>query len=437
MSGFDLQRALERALTDLEPLTRREPGLQRLARELQREERPLDQRKRLLRLAGIVTDRAYVGPTIVHLDVVGVCNLNCIYCRDHSPYLVGRESWRSMEMPLERIKLAVEQGIEIGVERFSMAGAGEPRMHSRFAQIIEYMIERDVEFEIFTNGTLLSEDDLQLLSRAQRLKLYFSISAASERTYKAFRPELGGELLPRIERAISRLAQLRGDAAGPRSVIVHVLCSMNVHELMQFGEQALRTGADELQLKLCEYEPYNQSIMLDRDQLDRVRDALPQLKAELAAHGVTVHDNIDYQLEQIDAETGLFSRELYRQIGCYIGFDLVRVRRDGRIAFCCGLKWVGELERDGLAAHFFGPQMDRLRHAAKRSFVGCNATLPNGDPLLAADCHRCYNYITNRHLQRDLERLDLWEPIVRLVRSDDCGCVAQSATQTAVNRGAE
>ncbi len=98
---FDLARALSRA----EELTASRfpdhPGIAALLARARDDGLPHTQRTAALRLLGALFDEPLVGPQIVHLDIIGVCNANCVYCRDHSPYVNDREPWRNREMPYE------------------------------------------------------------------------------------------------------------------------------------------------------------------------------------------------------------------------------------------------------------------------------------------------------------------------------------------------
>ncbi|MDP8222691.1 MAG: radical SAM protein [Candidatus Lernaella stagnicola] len=351
-------------------------------------------RQAALRLLGALAGEAFVGPRIVHLDVVGVCNANCIYCRDHSPYIHDREPWRTMEMPYEMAARLVSEAVELGAELLPLVGAGENLLHTRFADLIALIKSQPVEFEVYTNGLNWTDEVIDLFADAPRAKATFSLSAATPATWAAFRPEMSPDLFLRIEDSMRRLVARRG--AGLRVGIVHVLNRRNVGEVLPMIRQAIDLGVDEVQYKLTEMNDAAYPLKLGAPEVESIRLEIREARRLAALAGVDIHDNIEFQLDHLDVETGLYTPGLYRHLPCFAGFEMIRVRRDGAISFCCGLKFFGSASEMSLRDHWFGEAMREARRAALAMPTGANMRLPDGGMLHDPQCDFCYNYVFNR-----------------------------------------
>ena len=404
---FDLKKAAEKASAICREKFPQQPAVAGAIAMLDDPDVSIEHKKRLLVNLGILAGQAFIGPQVLHLDIVGVCNLNCIYCRDHSPWRTDRETWREMEMPFDLISGLVDEGVELGTSVIPLLGAGEPLMHSRFADIVVKIKSVDLGFEIFTNGVLFEKPLLDLFLDARRARLHFSISAADDETYRKFRPGVPGELLPRIERNIRYLTEHR--QPGLKVIVVHVLNKVNSSQTIPMMEKAIEMGVDEVQYKLTEYQPYTREIQLSDEEIHSIADELQYVKRIAHEAGVQIHDNIDIQLQKVNADSGNYAEKVFDDLGCHIGWDLVRVRRDGEVSFCCALKFLDHLKNTMLTDYWYGEKLQAARLAARGFPVGKNLEIPEGQKLFDHQCDYCYNYIFNFHSRDELAELKLLE----------------------------
>ncbi len=391
---IDLDQATARAVTALAETAEAEPGLQELLAAAGDCEADASARRTALRLLGALAGEAFVGPRIVHLDVIGVCNANCIYCRDHSPYIRDREPWRLMEMPYDLAVRLVDEAVALGAELLPIVGAGENLLHTRFADLITHLKRQPIDFELYTNGLGWGDEVIALFTDAARAKITFSLSAATPETWAAFRPEMRPELYDGIETSIRRLVERR--AAGPRVGIVHVLNKLNVREVLPMIRRAIDLGVDEVQYKLTEMNDAAQPLKLGAPEAESIRLEMREARRLAALAGVDIHDNIEFQLDHLDLDSGLYTPGLYDRLPCFAGFEMIRVRRDGALSFCCGLKFFGNANHMSLADHWFGEPMRAARRAGIAMPGGANYRLPDGGLLRDSQCDFCYNYIFNR-----------------------------------------
>lgn len=102
------------------------------------------------------------------IEITQNCNLLCRHCYEES----ARTKIKP-EISFDDFKLAVNSLKSIGVNRIQLVG-GEPLMHSKIEQFIEYAAQNFSFIEIFTNGTLLTNNILELI-KEHGISLAFSV----------------------------------------------------------------------------------------------------------------------------------------------------------------------------------------------------------------------------------------------------------------------
>lgn len=102
------------------------------------------------------------------------CNERCIHCfNPGASHVEGDKSFRKVkELTLDKIKETLDDLKKIGVFRLLITG-GEIFLRKDFFEIIEYIRKLRFSFTIFTNGTLMSRDDIDRLKDnfPQRIEL--------------------------------------------------------------------------------------------------------------------------------------------------------------------------------------------------------------------------------------------------------------------------
>jgi len=91
----------------------------------------------------------------LQLHITEKCNLNCRHC-----YLGDKGN---AELPFSLAKKALDEFSEFGLK--VLITGGEPMLHSKFWEIIEYAGSLPVRIELLTNGTFLSEKNAERLAK--------------------------------------------------------------------------------------------------------------------------------------------------------------------------------------------------------------------------------------------------------------------------------
>lgn len=123
------------------------------------------------------------GFVSVVLEPMSACNLRCVYCWGELEDRLKDARPRQMDWPL--FQQIVDQSPP-SVESITIGGQGEPLMHPRLGDMVDYVVEKGKRAILYTNGTLLSGDRLERLAQTPLSVLNLSIEpdAATCREYR-------------------------------------------------------------------------------------------------------------------------------------------------------------------------------------------------------------------------------------------------------------
>ena len=122
---------------------------------------------------------AYVKrvPLTVTLEIISECNFRCVHC-----YLGNTR--RKDILTYEQIVDFGNQVIEMGCLYVILTG-GEVLLHPDFKKIYTFFAERGMCVSVFTNGSLINDDTIQLFQKYPPRIVEITMYAFSSDTYKA------------------------------------------------------------------------------------------------------------------------------------------------------------------------------------------------------------------------------------------------------------
>ena len=95
------------------------------------------------------------GLLSMEIEVTLACNFRCPYCymgfESHQPALSDQV-----------LRDSIRQAKELGARRIILLG-GEPMLHPKIQELIQYIRSLDLEIELFTNGVLMTEEMAQFM----------------------------------------------------------------------------------------------------------------------------------------------------------------------------------------------------------------------------------------------------------------------------------
>lgn len=123
------------------------------------------------------------GIVALMVEAVFDCNLRCTYCyRTQLPSFLQE---RPRIISWETLCRVVDQAPK-SVETIQLCGMGEPTLHPRLCDMIEYIAQHGKRPSMFTNGTLLKGDLLARLAQTPLAVLNVSLEP-DEKTCREFR----------------------------------------------------------------------------------------------------------------------------------------------------------------------------------------------------------------------------------------------------------
>ena len=177
-------------------------------------------------------------PTYVMFDIINICNARCIHC----PQSMVANNGKQPEFLVEKGQLsfdafcrAIDECAEHEIDFIRITADGEPLVHRRLFDMIEYATAKGVgPIGLTTNGSLLTRDrSLRLIDSGVSL-VDFSLDAATKETFEKVRAGLRFE---KTQHNVHEFLDLCEKQNAPIKVIVSfVKQAENEHEVDAFRE---------------------------------------------------------------------------------------------------------------------------------------------------------------------------------------------------------
>ncbi len=237
-------------------------------------------------------------PTYIQIEPVGQCNLRCQMCpiqfrQDGPPY--GPLAF----MPFEKYTALIDQFP--GLREIQLQGLGEPMMHPRFFDMVDYAASKGACATTNSNLTLLNTARAERCVQSELEILHVSIDGATAETYERIR------VRSRLEKVVRNLglleaARQKTGRRGPRIHLVMVIMRQNLAELPDLVRFAHKWSMEEIFVQhLCHdfteeslpahYRPMrdfvqSQTLLLeDEDRIEKYFEEARQVATEL---GITL-----------------------------------------------------------------------------------------------------------------------------------------------------
>ena len=170
------------------------------------------------------------APLYIAWQVTNECNLACLHCIEESgPGKAFRD-----ELPDEQVFKVLEQAMDLEVPYLSFSG-GEPMIHPRFFDMVEYVCGRNGQLKIETNGHYLNPENCARLKALGVKAVQVSLDGASRQTFNRIR--VRGD----FDRVLEGVRNLR--AAGVPIEVNFSPTSFNAQEIGAAVDLAAELGA--------------------------------------------------------------------------------------------------------------------------------------------------------------------------------------------------
>jgi MoaA/NifB/PqqE/SkfB family radical SAM enzyme len=170
------------------------------------------------------------APLYIAWQLTNECNLACLHCIEESgPGKAFRD-----ELDHRQVFAFLEQVMDLEVPYISFSG-GEPMVHPRFFDMVEYVCRRNGQLKIETNAHFLDPENCARLKALGVKAVQVSLDGASRETFNRMR--VRGD----FDKALSGIRNLR--AAGVPIEINYSPTRFNAHEIGAAVDLAAELGA--------------------------------------------------------------------------------------------------------------------------------------------------------------------------------------------------
>lgn len=288
---------------------------------------------KLLLLRGLLSsERGYIGPYFVHIDVTHRCNLKCLCCRWHSPLIESRRDKSiSEDISVQTFKELCQDLKALGTKEMYFVGTGEPFLHSDIFELIDIAKKSGFKLVVYTNGLLL---DLQAIQKLIDLKvdvLRVSLWASSADMFVQQVKQMTHDKFHSIINSMSTLSQTKKNQGVQLPVLefCHTVTRQSYKALDNTVALAKKTGCDKMCFSpLVDFseESLSHYAVGEKDKgavcsiLRKVKKQLDDLSIPNNVHTMLLHYSWD--------------GKVYERLPCYPAWTFTYVRSDGRIFAC-------------------------------------------------------------------------------------------------------
>jgi MoaA/NifB/PqqE/SkfB family radical SAM enzyme len=346
----------------------------------------------LLALQGILWSRQpWCGPRIAQIDISDDCNLDCAICNRSCMGVGGL-------MPEHRVRALIDELYALGTQEIFFHGFGEPACHPQLPGMILHVRSHypKLRQHLITNGTWNSPALDAALIRG-RVAVRFSLHAGDEWTWQQMHPRDDPRFFRQAGDNLHRLAA----AAPDRVEVLYVLCNLNFRKIPEMLVFALKCGVRKVLFRPMRLfkgrdgRYMNDSLQLNAQQYREAADILARCRQEFGRR-IRIQ-SVPFERNRYDPELGrASSRDFYISRGCYIGYVLTVIEKDGSVYGCLpessGGQPLGNVFDTPFRDIWFGPEYAAFRK--KQLFSDKAQVDPDGCPSY------CQHLETNVRLNR-------------------------------------
>ncbi|MFH2136939.1 MAG: radical SAM protein [Candidatus Omnitrophota bacterium] len=347
--------------------------------------------RQLLRLLGVISEHAFIGPQIIVIDPFHRCNANCVHCWVHTPGVFHPEEFYDIKLDFDRFKSIADDLSELLVDLIIFQGDGEPLLYDKFFDMVRYARKKGIKVSFFTNGILLNKEIAREVIDLGVEEIFCSLPAGIPETFGKINTKQKPEILTKILENLKYLSALKKQAGkeNPRLIMTHVIHTMNARELMAMAKNDIDIGADIVRFYLVRLDENIEFLKLKPEDIKAVQDILPEIKELFEKNNIKFLDTTEFQLNNFEQETGSWSKNVFLENGCTLGWNFCLIPASGEVSFCCHLRTVGFLNKSTFKEIWISPEYDRFRYQAKFLNQNKDAKFLNGHPLFDDFCEHC------------------------------------------------
>lgn len=304
------------------------------------------------------------APMIVDFNITCRCNLHCAYCYANANRCLDEE-----ELTLEEIKTIILELVRLNVLIVRLSG-GEPLMRPDFREIFEFCEQQGLLICINTNGTLITDEIIQLFKRECVKKVGISLDSYLEKVHN----ELRGKTFAYRE-TVKNIKRLLGEGLGDKVDVVVTISNLNanVDEVEQYLEFLGSIGVKNISFQYAipvgrgddfsdcspQYDKWKELVIwlyTNKDKYKKIYDIdyVINLTNESECKFELYFPFIEEHREDLLANVeGALSLNTNEYISCEAGNNTIAITADGKVYPCELMMCYKELEAGDLRKNSF------------------------------------------------------------------------------------
>jgi MoaA/NifB/PqqE/SkfB family radical SAM enzyme len=309
---------------------------------------------------------AYTGPFYVSVDLTHRCNLRCLGCPYHSPYVKATSSDHCSisDIPLRIIEELCKELKTMNTDTLVLSGGGEPLLHPDILKLVAAVKTSGFYTILFTNGTLLERNLIQTFMDLKLDVIRISLWATSPEQYQQNYPATDPENFQRVIEGIKLVAKLKTEQKSKfPSVVLHFPINRNnFQDINSLVDLALAKGCNGVSFTpMVNWGGTLTPYVLSPGEEKSVRQSLKLLRKRI--HSLSLEHNIDKTLLRYRV-----GRTFWQKMPCYIPWLHARITVDGAVRPCtrCDLSF-GNLQNNSFHEIWNGSAIRTFRLKAIRS----------------------------------------------------------------------
>jgi radical SAM protein with 4Fe4S-binding SPASM domain len=125
-------------------------------------------------------------PNYLLIEPVSACNLRCIMCFQIDETFTKNKNLMG-QMDFELFKKIIDEAFEGGTKAITIASRGEPTLHPKLGEMLEYCNGKFFELKLNTNATRLNEKLIHKILQSDVTDMVFSIDSYEKKEYESIR----------------------------------------------------------------------------------------------------------------------------------------------------------------------------------------------------------------------------------------------------------
>jgi MoaA/NifB/PqqE/SkfB family radical SAM enzyme len=262
------------------------------------------------------------------LGLTDRCNLKCTKC-----YYRSGSDYKSKEMPYSFLKSVLK---DIGrLNHICIGLEGEPLCHTKFNEILRLCHQHTDYISIVSNGLLIRDHHLKLMSEINLYNLILSCDGFDEKTYELLHKNGKFSDFISITKNASKVLEDK--------VIIHsVISNVNAKNIIKIPKFASELGIKTVSLTQLRENNWTLKNGLKKAPIEHLKENIPELMKLSENLGIKVIYDAMFAsgefLEWLKKEITKYENYNIEVLGnpCLIPWLMTSLLCDGRLFACCG-----------------------------------------------------------------------------------------------------